>query len=141
MSDKTFRILLTIVNALAAAVIIASAVGILGAVREAAGAAAVYEATPPQRKSDENIHNYFTTNDPSSQESDKGEVHTEAEKGYVVSAYRGHVAVFREGETLPWLELNILLCNLTPEDETILTEGIRVGTPEEVFRVLKDYDY
>lgn len=136
MSDKTLKILLTAVNGLAAAVIAVSLAGIFMTVREAGTAAAVYETVSSGTNGEEHIHNYFTPNESASQESE-----AEEETAYVVRTYKGKVAVFREGESFPCMELDIPAKSLTQEDEKILEAGIYARSPAELLNILEDYDY
>ena len=90
------------------------------------------------------ISSNFTANIPSSQES-SGIITTASESSanedtvYTVKEYNGHIGVFRDAETTPFEEIQIDVSIFPEIDQELLKEGIRAYGPEELNRVIEDY--
>ena len=57
----------------------------------------------------------------------------------LLGSWRGHVALFSEGEDAPLDLYPVRLELLPPEDQKNLLEGIPVRNTEELMRILEDF--
>ncbi len=62
----------------------------------------------------------------------------EPEPGFVLRAYDGHLALWREGADKPYRILRSELWLLSDADRLTLEEGITVATETELLRLLED---
>ena len=58
---------------------------------------------------------------------------------YTMSEYKGKIAVFKNGENVPIDIYDVYVSTLPQHDRTLLEEGIRIETPEELQRIIEDY--
>ena len=65
---------------------------------------------------------------------------TKQSETYTVKAYRGHLAVFRNQETVPFLEYETDVDLLPEQDRDTLKTGKTVHTMAEVEKIVEDYD-
>lgn len=63
----------------------------------------------------------------------------QSEKGYIVRDYKGKIAVFRTGESLPLKVTRTRTVSLPRQDAKKLKEGIAVETSRDMEKVLEDY--
>lgn len=79
---------------------------------------------------------------PSSQESSAIITTASAEDDsiYIVREYNGHIGVFRDGEELPFEEINVDVGIFPEEDQKLLRDGIRARGTAELTRVIEDYE-
>lgn len=84
----------------------------------------------------------FTSIAPSSQESSA--IHAAAsqqnESLYIVKEYNGHIGVFRDGDKLPFEEIDIDVSIFPEEDQKLLHDGIQARGTAELTRVIEDYE-
>ncbi len=62
------------------------------------------------------------------------------EPKFVLRAYNGHLALWREGAIRPYRILNAEIWLLSDEDFVAVQEGITVDTESELDRLLEDFD-
>ena len=84
---------------------------------------------------------YFSSNAAVSQESSSAvQTGTKQSESYTVKEYRGHLAVFRDEETVPFLEYETDVDLLPEKDQEMLKTGRTVHTMAEVEKIVEDYD-
>ncbi|QAT49291.1 hypothetical protein EQM14_05575 [Caproiciproducens sp. NJN-50] len=92
--------------------------------------------------SDKIVSSNFTSIAPSSQESSA--IHAAASKQndslYIVKEYNGHIGVFRDGDKLPFEEIDIDVSIFPEEDQKLLRDGIQARGTAELTRVIEDYE-
>ena len=84
----------------------------------------------------------FTSIAPSSQESSAiiAAASAQEEDLYIVKEYKGHIGVFRDGEDLPFEEINIDV-NIFPQaDQDLLKKGIQAHGTAELTSIIEDYE-
>ena len=91
------------------------------------------------------ISSNFTSIAPSSQESSEiittASVNSENENTvYLVKEYQGHIGVFRDQEPTPFEEIQIEVSIFPEVDQQLLKQGIKAYGPEELNRVIEDYE-
>ena len=84
---------------------------------------------------------YFSSNAELSQENSSAvQTDTKQNDSYTVKEYQGHLAVFKNQETIPFIEYETDI-NLLPEkDRDTLKTGKTVHTMAEVEKIVEDYD-
>ncbi len=60
--------------------------------------------------------------------------------GFVLGEYEGKLALYREHSAKPYQVLEMETYLLSEEDRTALQTGILVGTEEELWQLLEDWD-
>lgn len=75
-----------------------------------------------------------------SQESSAVPADTKQSDSYTVKEYQGHLAVFKNNDTVPFLEYETDIQLLPEKDRDILKEGKTVHTMAEVEKIVEDYD-
>jgi hypothetical protein len=91
------------------------------------------------------ISSNFTSIAPSSQENSgiitTASVGSENEDTvYLVKEYQGHIGVFRDQEPTPFEEIQIDVSIFPEIDQQLLKQGIKAYGPEELNRVIEDYE-
>lgn len=84
----------------------------------------------------------FTSIAPSSQESSAiiAAASNQDESLYIVKEYNGHIGVFRDGDKLPFEEIDIDVNIFPEEDQKLLHNGIQARGTAELTRVIEDYE-
>ncbi|MVB11812.1 hypothetical protein CAFE_25380 [Caprobacter fermentans] len=84
----------------------------------------------------------FTSIEPSSQESSAiiAAASRQNEDLYIVREFDGHIGVFREGDKLPFEEIDIDVSIFPEEDQKLLHDGIQARGTAELTRVIEDYE-
>ncbi len=82
---------------------------------------------------------YFTSNPAASQENEENASSAPANPGYFLQEYRGRIGVFREGETVPFQEIDVLIESLPPSDRALLAKGIFAADETALRSLLEDY--
>lgn len=84
----------------------------------------------------------FTSIAPSSQESSaiRAAASKQNESLYIVKEYNGHIGVFRDGDKLPFEEIDIDVSIFPEEDQKLLHDGIQARGTAELTRVIEDYE-
>ena len=95
----------------------------------------------PTPSSSENTSFYSSSNARLSQENSSA-VQTDTKQSdiYVVKEYQGHLAVFKNQETTPFLEYGTDVELLPEQDRNALKAGKTVHTMAEVEKIIEDYD-
>lgn len=89
------------------------------------------------------ISSNFTSIAPSSQESSRIiTTASSANEGtvYTVKEYNGHIGVFRGQEKSPFEEIQVDVSIFPEIDQNLLKQGIKAYGPEELNRVIEDYE-
>lgn len=96
---------------------------------------------PPVSEAVEDKQIYSTANPVSSQESNS-EITVMADEfdTYLVKEYHGHIGIFRNGNKLPFQELDVAIETLPKADQLLLAHGITAETDAELQRILEDYE-
>ncbi len=58
---------------------------------------------------------------------------------YTLSEYKGKIAVFKNQESIPIDIYDVYVSTLPQHDRTLLEQGIKIETPEELQRLIEDY--
>lgn len=58
---------------------------------------------------------------------------------YTIAEYQGKIAVFKNGENVPMDIYNVYVSTLPQHDKTLLEQGIKIETPEELQKIIEDY--
>lgn len=92
--------------------------------------------------SDKNVSSNFTSIEPSSQESHAmtAAASQQDEDLYIVKEYNGHIGVFRDGDKLPFKEINKDISIFPEEDQRLLRDGIQARGAAELTLVIEDYE-
>lgn len=84
---------------------------------------------------------YSSSNASLSQENSSAvQTDTNQSDTYTVKEYQGHLAVFRNQETFPFLEYETDVALLPEKDRDTLKTGKTVHTMAEVEKIVEDYD-
>ena len=59
--------------------------------------------------------------------------------GFILGCYRGHVALWEEGNPKPLIQYPYPISLLPPADQAALREGIPIADQLELARLLEDY--
>lgn len=86
------------------------------------------------------MSNYSTSNTPSSQETSAAAPTGGTGNGYLVREYRGHIGVYRTGESTPFQEYETEVELLPKPDRLELERGKPAATMADVERIIEDYD-
>ncbi len=70
----------------------------------------------------------------------QAEMQERAPVGYVLRAYEGHLAIYRENGIRPYRVLDTEVWLLPEEDRTALEDGILLKTEQELRQLLEDWD-
>lgn len=62
-----------------------------------------------------------------------------APAGYILKEFEGRLAVFEEGNDIPYKEFDVQVKNFSDLDRKILKEGIYAGGEEEIRSLIEDY--
>ena len=121
------------------------AVMLTSCITAAAVALALWVSVPRQQgktsSSPNSMSNNFTANVSSSQETSSArQTQASAAVTYVVKAYKGHIGVFRNNETVPFREEETDVDVLPKNDRDSLEKGRAASTMAEVEKMVEDYD-
>ena len=86
-------------------------------------------------------HNTYSThekNSVSATEPPKDEP-TQKNSGYIIKEYKGNIAVFENGEKMPFRTTCITVSELPEADRNLLKKGICASSREEMNAILEDY--
>ena len=100
------------------------------------------QPTEPNAGGESTMSSNFTSIAPSSQESSAiiAAASAQEEDLYIVKEYKGHIGVFRDGEDLPFEEINIDV-NIFPQaDQDLLKKGIQAHGTAELTSIIEDYE-
>ena len=100
------------------------------------------QPTEPNADGESTMSSNFTSIAPSSQESSAiiAAASAQEEDLYIVKEYKGHIGVFRDGEDLPFEEINIDV-NIFPQaDQDLLKKGIQAHGTAELTSIIEDYE-
>jgi hypothetical protein len=92
--------------------------------------------------SNKNVSSNFTSIAPSSQETQTITATASQQDSdlYIVKEYKGHIGVFREGDKLPFKEINKDISIFPEEDQKLLRDGILARGTAELTLVIEDYE-
>jgi hypothetical protein len=92
--------------------------------------------------SNKNVSSNFTSIAPSSQESSAmtAAASQQDDDLYIVKEYNGHIGVFRDGDKLPFKEINKDISIFPEEDQKLLRDGILARGTAELTLVIEDYE-
>ena len=58
---------------------------------------------------------------------------------WVLGSWKGYVAIYNPGETEPWQIYPRKIADLTPEQQTLLAEGITIRNERDLNGLLEDF--
>ncbi len=84
----------------------------------------------------------FTSITPSSQENSAmiAAASRQDQVLYVVKEYKGHIGIYREGDKLPFKEIDVDVSVFPETDRKLLKNGIKAKGTAELTRVIEDYE-
>lgn len=94
----------------------------------------------PSASSSNSMSFHSNSNTEFSQESSAVPTDTKQSDSYTVKEYQGHLAVFKNSDTVPFLEYGTDIQLLPEKDRDTLKEGKTVHTMAEVEKIVEDYD-
>ena len=85
---------------------------------------------------------FYSSSNASLSQGNSSAVQTDTKQSdtYTVKEYQGHLAVFRNQETVPFLEYETDVAMLPEKDRDTLKTGKTVHTMAEVEKIVEDYD-
>lgn len=87
----------------------------------------------------ENVENYVVPKDYFDTNKEEKITQNKETKDFIIKEYNGSVAVFENGQDLPFKTTETMVADLPTADRELLKKGIGVGSPEELSRILEDY--